>query len=118
MEAGAQHLPEDRADQRHAPRRRVLLGGKMVEPDGAFSTSCTIRDLNDAGAKVRLPAPVPVGEHVYLIELRSGVAHQVKVAWRKNGDMGLSYEREVVLEESSDPRIRMLRRLWLGGAAR
>jgi hypothetical protein len=118
MEAQAQILPDGRADQRHAPRRRVLLGGRVVEPDGAFSTSCTIRDVNDAGAKVRLPAPVPVGEHVYLIELRSGVAHQVKVAWRKNGDMGLTYENEVVLEESSDPRIRMLRRLWLGGAAR
>ena len=118
MDAQEQTISEGRGDQRHAPRRRVLLGGRVVEPDGAFSTSCTIRDVNDAGAMVRLPAPVPVGEHVYLIELRSGVAHQVKVAWRKNGDMGLAFENEVVLEESSDPRIRMLRRLWLGGAAR
>ncbi len=118
MEAQAQTLPEGRTDQRRLPRRRVLLGGKVVEADGCFSTSCTIRDVTDDGAMLRLPAPVPVGEHVYLIELRSGVAHQVKVTWRRNGDMGVSYEKQVVLEESSDPRIRMLRRLWLGGAAR
>ena len=118
MDAQAECLADGRVDQRHAPRRRVLLGGKMVEPDGAFSTNCTIRDVNDAGAKVRLPAPVPVGEHIFLIELRSGVAHQVRVAWRRNAEMGVAFERELVLEESSDPRVRMLRRLWLGGAAR
>lgn len=118
MDAQADALPEARADQRQTPRRRVLLGGKVVEANGAFSTACTIRDVTAVGAKVRLPGPVPVGEHVYLIETRSGVAHQVKVAWRKNEDLGLEFEHQVVLEDSSDPRIRMLRRLWLGGAVR
>lgn len=118
MDAKSELLAEDRTDQRNAVRRRVLLGAKVVEGDGAYSTDCTIRNMTDDGAGLRLPAPVPVGEHVYLIELRSGVAHKVKVAWRRNAELGVEYEQEVVLDGAGDPRTRMLHRLWLGAGRR
>jgi hypothetical protein len=118
MDAQAAGLAEDRADQRTAARRRVLLGAKVVEPNGTFSTNCTIRNVTDAGAGLRIPASVPVGDSVYLIELRSGVTHQVKVAWRRDAEIGVSYEKEVQLEASADPHVRMLHRLWLGAGGR
>jgi hypothetical protein len=118
MEAEAQLPAEDRADQRAAARRRVLLGAKVVEPDGTFSTDCTIRNMTDAGAGLRLPSSVPVGDSVYLIELRTGATHQVKVEWRRDADLGVSYEKEVQLQPSTDPRVRMLHRLWIGTGGR
>jgi PilZ domain-containing protein len=108
----------DAPDQRHLVRRRVLLGAKVVEANGAFSTDCTIRNVTDDGAGLRLPAPVPVGDRVYLIELRTGLAHQVKVAWRRNAEMGVEFEKEVVLQPTGDPLTRMLHRLWVGSGNR
>jgi hypothetical protein len=118
MDAQAAPPAGDPADQRAATRRRVLLGAKVVEPDGTFSTDCTIRNVTDAGAGLRIPSSVPVGDNVYLIELRSGITHQVKVEWRRDAEIGVSYAQEVQLETSSDPKVRMLHRLWQGAGGR
>ena len=79
---------EPAKDQRAAPRRRVLLGGSVVFGQGAQSLVCTIRDLSDDGARVRLKGLTALPAQVFLIEMRRGLAFEAKVAWAAGGEVG------------------------------
>jgi predicted 3-demethylubiquinone-9 3-methyltransferase (glyoxalase superfamily) len=72
-------------------RMRDAPVSKIVQGGGAFSTDCAIRDLSDTGARVRLPAPVPVGEDFYLIEMRNGRAFHAEVKWREGEELGVRF---------------------------
>jgi hypothetical protein len=112
------HQPQafDPANRRGGVRQRVLLSGKIVQRDGAFSTDCAIRDLSEEGAKLRLPAPVPVGEDFYLIEMRSGRIFHADIKWRKAEDLGVSFRHPDPIDDPASKDHRLLRRLWLDTA--
>jgi hypothetical protein len=105
------------SEKRGDARRRVLLAGKLVDEAGAFSTDCTICQKSETGARIRMSAPIPPGDNIYLIELRSGMAHRVGIAWKGNGEFGLSLQEQIVLkpqrvQQASD----VLRQLWFDAA--
>lgn len=102
----------DAANRRSGDRRRVLLGGKIVQQDGAFSTDCAIRDLSDTGAKLRLPGLLPVGDDFYLIEMRTGRLFHADVRWREGEDIGVSFRHPDPIDDPTSKDARMLRRLW------
>ena len=107
------------SDKREAPRHRVLLTGKIVTADGAFTHNCAIRDLSDTGAKLRLSASVPTGDTFFLIEVRSGIAYRAHVAWREGDDFGVAFSGQIDLAEpSADPQDRMLHRIWIEASPR
>jgi hypothetical protein len=107
------------ADNRRArTRQRVLLAGKVVQGGGAFSTDCGIRDLSETGARIRLSAPVPVGEDFYLIEMRNGRAYHAEVRWRTDTEIGVSFRHPDPVDDPASPQRRMLQRLWVDAAAR
>ncbi len=103
-----------RKEKRAGPRRRVLFGGKIVFALGARSIDCTIRDLSEAGAQVRLAAFELLPEEVYLIELRRGLAHEARVAWVRPPHLGLQFVRSHLLAEAPpSSEFGAMRRLWL-----
>jgi hypothetical protein len=93
-------------------RQRVLFGGKIVQQGGAYSTDCAIRDLTDVGAQLRLPAPLPIGDDFYLIEMRSGRIFHADVVWREDVALGVSFRRPDPIDDPASKDHRMLRRLW------
>ena len=105
-------------EQRKAARPRVLLSGKIVYLDGGISTDCTIRDQTPSGARVRMSGTLALPAEVYLIELKSGVAFECRVAWRRLPDVGLQFISSQKLSESDDPRLRRLKRIWVEHLAR
>lgn len=105
-------------DHRQYPRRRTLLSGKVVFDDGARSIDCTIRDTSETGAKIRLPGPEILPRIVWLIEMRSGMAHQCRVSWRTQLEAGLQFERSHRLDQGAPEELAGLRRLWLEVAPR
>jgi hypothetical protein len=110
--------PAPAENRRGESRRRVLLAGKIVQGAGAFSSDCGIRDLTEDGARIRLPAPVPVGEDFYLLEMRNGRAYHAEVRWRSDSEIGVSFRRPDPVEDPASPQRRMLQRLWVDAAAR
>lgn len=111
MNAGA-------ADRRAAARRRVLLGGKIVFDQGARSLDCTIRDLSEKGARIRLSSPVPLPGLVHLIDMKRGVAFQARVARLDLPEIGLEFLGERKLSEAATPEEQTMRQLWLERVAR
>ena len=104
--------------ERSTSRQRVLLGGKLVFGVAEFSVDCTIRDLSEAGARVKLPMDLATAETVWLIDVRGGVAYRADVAWRKRSELGLKFIDCHDLKSPTPPSMTHLRMLWLECAAR
>lgn len=105
------------ADCRRAePRRRVLLAGKIVLPDGV-TFDCTIRNLTGGGAQVRVPPGQIVPNAFDLIDIRSGIAFRAAVVWRSPAGLGLKFSERFDLNQTAGAPLG-LRVLWLGCASR
>lgn len=105
-------LNDNRDTERRAARRhRVLMSGKVAWLDKPFSSDCTIRDLTDDGARIRLADPIAPDDPV-LIVLRSGMAHEARTAWRHGDLVGLEFLTTHDLTEPVPAHLDELRRLW------
>ncbi len=100
------------AEDRKAPRPRTYVGGKLVYGD-YFSVDCVVRDITDGGARVQISCDQPVPDQLFLVDLRSGIAYEARVAWRRYPQIGLAFEHQYGLAEASTPHLRILRRLWM-----
>jgi hypothetical protein len=104
--------PDGGAGRRVERRQRVLFGGKLVLGPN-FSMDCTIRNLSDGGAQVRIAPEVTLPAEFHLIEIRSGVAYRAQIAWRSVTAAGLQFsERLDLTRPGLAPAY--LRQLWLG----
>jgi hypothetical protein len=99
-------------NHRQASRRRALLGAKLVYGEGAYTVDCTIRDLSETGARVKLPEGQAVPDHVHLLELRTGVAYEARVVWKHHPEIGLEFLNRYDVSQASTPEMTILKRLW------
>jgi PilZ domain len=82
-------LPLD--DQRRiAKRQRVLKSGKIVFDDWS-SFDCTIRDMSDTGAKLRVEQPHKVPHKFRLFIHADNSIRPVQVAWTREGELGIAF---------------------------
>lgn len=81
-------------ERRASPRRRMLLrDGSLLDGRPDRILRCTIKDLSDGGARVRLTAASEVvGEEVTLIDPKDGTERRARIAWRSDTELGLAFE--------------------------
>jgi hypothetical protein len=82
-------------DKRAFARRRVLKGGRITFNDGRSTIDCTVRDLSDGGAKLRVASVIGVPDHFRLV-VTGGEIYECRVVHRKENELGVSFV-------SSDP---------------
>ena len=111
-------VPAGEEEHRRSARRRVLLGGKLVFGPTDITLDCTIRDLSEKGARVRIASPVPLPDTVWLIELRNGLAFESHVAWRRVPEFGLEFRKVHDLSTTDRPELWMMKRIWVENSAR
>ncbi len=104
--------PDKAKEQRRSPRLRALLGGKLAYGLGFFTLGCTVRDLSEDGARIKVPDGQAVPQNVYFLELRSGAVHEARVVWRRLPEVGLQFVKTCSLADLENPDLRTLRRLW------
>lgn len=75
--------------ERKSPRRRCLKDGKLIFGQGHSVVDCTIDNMSDGGAHVRISTTHGVPEEFYLVETTRQVIHRAAVAWRTTTGMGL-----------------------------
>src|SRR5215211_885439 len=81
-------------EQRRAPRRRVLLDGRVIFNNRFSIIECTIRDLSDTGAKVVFQHPTPLPPEVGLEIFKTGESFQARVVRSDGKTHGLMFVRE------------------------
>ncbi len=104
-------------DQRSQPRPRTYLGGKLVYGD-YFSLDCVVRDINTGGARVQLPEGQAVPDKVFLVDLKTAIAYDAHVAWRRYPLIGLTFDHQYGLAEAATPHLRILKQLWMSSRER
>lgn len=104
--------PDDNTNRRGAQRQRALLGGKLVFGNGAYTPNCTIREISQTGARIKMPIADVHANDVYLIDIKKGVAYEAHVMWRTKSECGLRFGAHYDLNDP--PReLAYLRRIWI-----
>jgi hypothetical protein len=73
-------------DRRIFPRYQVRKDARLLFVDKPCFVECTIRDISEDGALLRLLGSVALPPLVLLWEGRTGTMHECQVRWR-NGDV-------------------------------
>jgi hypothetical protein len=113
MDSPTDDISRSPRQRRGVRRPRVLLGGKLVFGRSEYTADCTIRDLTETGARVRLSSAVMVHDPIWLLNFSTGIAYKARVAWRSPREFGLTFDQSTDLAlVVSGPLVR-LRRIWL-----
>jgi hypothetical protein len=67
----------------------VLKEGKLIFGQGHAVIDCTIDNMSEGGAHIRITSSHGVPQEFYLAEASRGVIHRAEVAWRTTTGMGL-----------------------------
>lgn len=78
------------SDNRKSGRRRTLFGGVVYGPDNQ-AWDCSIFDISELGAKVRVAADLPIGTFVDLKINKLNDIRRCKVMWVREGHLGLEF---------------------------
>jgi hypothetical protein len=75
--------------ERKSPRRRVLKEGKVIFGPAQSVVDCTIDNVSEGGAHVRLAGSQALPDEFLLVEPTRGVIYRAAAAWRTAVGMGI-----------------------------
>jgi hypothetical protein len=97
---------------RSSPRERTLRAGKLFYGDDLLEMNCTVTDVSEHGARVRLPPGQYIQDDVWLMEVRSGIVSKATVAWRSYPLVGLNFQTSEHVDQLGGPQGRIFQRIW------
>jgi PilZ domain len=91
----AWEIDMDTASEEHrvAPRHRVLKSAKIVL-DGWRAIDCTVRDISDTGAKLRIDGTVALPHKFQLLFITENMIRPVQIAWKLQDTIGVAFTGE------------------------
>src|SRR4026208_2335112 len=84
-------MTETQGNKRRTPRRRVLKAGIIAFNDRHSTLPCTVRDLSDTGARLRLTGSVNAPDTFELIIELDGLEAPCKVVRRNGNDIAVRF---------------------------
>ncbi len=82
---------DDKAEHRIAPRRRVLKAGVIAFNNRYVTYNCTVRDLSDTGARLRVDDVTVIPASFELIIDLDGFEAPCEVTWRRQHEVGVKF---------------------------
>ena len=78
-------------EHRASRRQRVLKSGKIVYGNGSIVVDCTIRNISETGAQLKVPTTVAIPDQFEFRETTTGKGRAVTVVWRKGDLIGIRF---------------------------
>ena len=78
-------------EARRLPRRRVLKAGIIASNDRHLTVACTVRDLSETGARVKVEGTLTIPDTFELIIEVEGLEANCEVAWRARNEVGVRF---------------------------
>ena len=103
-------------DRRGAPRVSTQRAGKLL--CGSFAWDCVIRDLSNSGVRVQMLAGAAPPNRAQLVDLATGLAHDVQLAWQKEREVGFRILKTHDLRGVTPASTRTAKNIWAASQAR
>jgi len=78
-------------EKRHADRRRALKTGRLVFNNGQSTIDCTIRNISEDGALLRIASPLGLPEHFDLLTVSDGVRKPCRLVRREGDQIAVAF---------------------------
>ena len=78
-------------EHRVSRRQRVLKSGKIIYANGSIVIDCTIRNISETGALLKVPATVAIPAQFEFRETMGGSGRRVAVVWRRGDLLGIQF---------------------------
>ena len=85
-------------ERRTRRRKRVLKAGQIITNSNSSTVDCIIRDVSDAGARLRVASTISVPETFLLLIKSENAIVPVQRVWRNAHEVGVTFvgERRVI----------------------
>lgn len=103
----------DVTENRSEHRKRVLWSGLIFVPQTHSTIDCAIRDLSEAGARVRVQGEIPLPIKFLFVDITNRAAYEVQCVWRNERELGVKLLRPIQLEDGYSIESIQLKRLML-----
>lgn len=78
-------------ERRSVKRHRVFKQGKIIVDGGKTVLDCTVRDLSETGARLRLSGMLVVPSNFDLLVVGSGSSRPVHRVWQRSNELGVAF---------------------------
>jgi hypothetical protein len=76
-------------ERRKTPRRKTLKAGMIITYDHFSTVNCVVRNVSEGGAKIEVPAAVPLSGRFELLFEHRTVA--CELVWRSRQHLGVRF---------------------------
>ena len=84
-------VDKPRVERRLSPRRRVLKGGVVAFNDRHVTLPCTVRDVSDGGARLRIEGSMTAPDTFELIIEIDGLVASCEVVSRRGNEISVRF---------------------------
>ncbi|MFD1944460.1 PilZ domain-containing protein [Paradevosia shaoguanensis] len=78
-------------ERRQTQRHRTLKGASIVFNGGRSAIDCTVRNLSDAGANLRVTSILGIPDN-FTLQMSDKTTRACRVVWRKAAELGVVFE--------------------------
>jgi PilZ domain len=76
---------------RRSPRARTFLQARVSYRDGAISTTCTVNQLSDVGARITIAGAFSLPDTFEIAIPQRGISRRARLIWRKDDQAGIDF---------------------------
>ncbi|NJO34984.1 MAG: PilZ domain-containing protein [Rhodospirillales bacterium] len=84
-------MAEESANKRSQQRNRCLKEGKIIFGNGSFVVDCTIDNLSETGAHLRVQGSSPLPKEFLLVEPSRNLVHKAECVRRTPKGIGIKF---------------------------
>ena len=103
-------MTEETANRRSQQRTRCLKEGKIIFGNGTFVVDCTIDNLSETGAHLRVQGSSPLPKEFLLVESSRNVVHKAEIVRRTQKGLGIKFNGVFEDKQASEAYLRKFRR--------
>ncbi|UJW85238.1 PilZ domain-containing protein [Devosia sp. SL43] len=78
-------------DHRAAPRQRTLKGGLIVINDGFSTFKCTVRNLSETGARLKVAGIIGIPD-TFQLAMDDGRKFACSIVWKTESEIGIKFD--------------------------
>lgn len=79
------------SERRTNARARAFMQGRIIFNNGATTLDCTVREYSDTGARIECSGAVTLPDRFELFVPRKGLTRPARIAWRRDGQIGVEF---------------------------